>query len=206
MLVTKYNAFYNITAEEKWLNEQGAKGLLLVDMRPFAYVFEKTNINRKYTMEWLDSSPETPENIQYIKGRTSINTVCCGSKNCYVYFATSAGYKFERNEKSVALIKKRYLSLAIISTIIAVIMLSLMIYNISWMNTFDEMKYTNKEGDEVTGYVVPYDKDEIVIFKDIVVGKNPARLFLLLVVPITGGTCIAAVYTWATHISSKQTL
>ena len=64
--VTKSNVFFDRANEEKWLDRCGEQGLLLVGHKTFRYIFEKTDSKWNYTVEWLDSSPLTEENAEYI--------------------------------------------------------------------------------------------------------------------------------------------
>ena len=181
MQIKKHRVFYNIAAEEKWLDSMGAKGYLLVGTAPFTYCFEKRGGELTYSGEWLDSSPYAAENEPYVKSRTGRETFCCG-KGCRAYFA-SAG-ECAHSAKSVLLAKRRYKRTAIFWTVIAALMIGLLVYNVIWAGKFDEMEYAAKSG----------------LFKN----RNPAIAFMTFVLPLTAAALLAAFYCFVTYFNYKN--
>ena len=196
----KYKTFYDVEKEEKWLNEQGKKGLLLVDTLPFTYTFDKTHKKWTYSMEWLDSSPDTEENAEYIKKRSMKNCLYCGKKNCFAYFAAEGDTPPAKSKDAFSAISKRYAKIAVFVSIIAVFLVLLVAYNFVWQGRFDGLEYV-KDDEKVVGYTVPYDKDEIVGAFKWVVGKNPASIFLAFLIPITILFVSYDAYLW--YIAAK---
>ena len=200
MSILKYNTFYDVEKEEKWLNEQGKKGLLLVDTLPFTYTFDKTHKKWTYSMEWLDSSPDTEENAEYIKKRSMKNCVYCGKKNCYAYFASEGETPPPKSGKAYGAISKRYGKIALFVLVITLFLVLLTVYNFVWQGRFDSLEYV-KDGKKVVGYTVPSSSDEIEPIFGWVVGKNPASIVLGFLVPITVLFFAYDVYLWL--IASK---
>lgn len=185
MVIKKHRVFFNAAAEEKWLDSLGEKGLLLVGLAPFTYRFEARGGKWTYSVEWLDSSPLTPENAAYIKEREG-RDVYCGSKNCYAYFAS--GKECVHNERHVSLAKKRYFTIAVFWFVIASLMAGLLIYNVIWAGNFRSMGIT------VNTKTMPA----------FINGSNPASAFLWLVIPLTAAAAFAAVYCVYTAFAYKK--
>ncbi len=200
MSVLKHKTFYDVEKEQKWLDEQGKNGLLLVDTLPYTYTFDKTHKKWKYSMEWLDSSPDTEENAAYIKKRSMKNCVYCGKKNCYAYFASEGDTPPAKSAGAYNAIAERYRKIAVFASIIAVFLVVLCVYNFVWQGRFDALEYT-VDGEKTVGYTVPSSKDEIVPIFGWVVGKNPASIFLAFIVPITVLFAAYDIYLW--RVASK---
>lgn len=199
--VIKYRTFYDVEKEEKWLNKQGQDGLLLVDTVPFGYTFDKTHKKWTYSMEWLDSSPDTEENAAYIKKRSMKNCFYCGKKNCYAYFASEGNTPPAKSASAFDAISKRYTKIAVFAAVIAVFLLLLVVYNFVWQGRFNDLEYVNKDGESVVGYTAPYDSNEIVGAFKWVVGKNPASLFLAFLIPIAALFASYDGYLW--YVAAK---
>jgi len=70
MRKTVYKWFWawEFDKEEKWLNEMAAKGLTLVSMHFFKYMFEETDPGEyQIRIELLDKRPNHPESETYIR-------------------------------------------------------------------------------------------------------------------------------------------
>ncbi len=185
-LVRKIRVFFSLYSEEKFLNKNGKKGLLLRKVYPFVYFFDETETVWSYSMEWLNSSPETPENKEYLEVRKEKEgVVYCGRRNCFAFLAKEGATPPEKSPAAVKALKKRYFSLAIFWTICLVYVAGLVLYNLSWAGKFNKM-----------GYKVPADKDEIMPYFNFVVGKNPAKLFLAFLWPIAAAVAAATVFYW----------
>lgn len=70
MRFTKYKVLFawDFEKEEKWLNEMSAKGMQLVGVGIFKYIFEEGNPGEYfYRIELLEELPTHPESISYIR-------------------------------------------------------------------------------------------------------------------------------------------
>ena len=186
MEIKKHRVFFNVAAEEKWLDSLGKKGLLLVGTAPFTYYFEQRSGEWTYSVEWLDSSPLTPENAEYIRSRTG-RDVYCGSKNCYVYFASSG--ECAHSHKNVQLTQRRYFRIAAFWAVIAALMAGLLVYNIVWAGKFKTLDYVIGAKDSVPGFMV---------------GRNPAHVFLWFVIPLTVAALLVFAYCALTAAAYKR--
>ena len=66
--IRKWFWVWEFDKEEKWLNEMAAKGLTLVSMHFFKYIFDETDpAEYQIRIELLDKSPTHPESEQYIR-------------------------------------------------------------------------------------------------------------------------------------------
>lgn len=84
-------AFWNYEKEEKWLNEKAAKGLALSDYSWCRYVFEETPYGEYiYRIEFLDSLPTHPENINYIKFLEETGVEFVSSYGNWIYLRKKA--------------------------------------------------------------------------------------------------------------------
>lgn len=173
-VVYRFRAFLNVTAEERFLNRMGLKKFFLAKAFPFLYVFRRTDEVWSYSMEWLDSSPMTEENQQYIAIKTAGGPLqyCC-KRGCFAFFAWERNVPPEKSPEAVSAIKKRYRSLFIFWSIVSAFALGLIAYNLAWALKFKEM-----------GYKVWDNPNEIEKAFQFVVGKNPAALFLYFLIPI----------------------
>lgn len=171
----KIRAFFGVETEEKFLNRMGKRKFLLIKTYPFFYIFKLTDTVWSYSAEWLDSSPDTEDNKKYIAEKCeNENLKCCGKRSCFVYFASEGETVPEKSHKALNRIKKRYRSLSVFWSVISAYLTGLLIYNIIWANKFSDM-----------GYKVHDDTAEIERIFVFVVGKNPAVLFLYLMIPLT---------------------
>lgn len=85
--VIKSYFVWNCDKEEKWLNEMAAKGLSLVSVGFFNYLFDD-NKSDEYTirLELLDNLPSHPESQQYIRFVEETGAEYVGSVFRWVYF------------------------------------------------------------------------------------------------------------------------
>ena len=179
--VTKANVFFDRANEEKWLDRCGEQGLLLVGRRKFRYIFEETGSKWSYAVEWLDSSPLTEENAEYInqKELSGRYRYCCG-RSCFAYFASES--RAVHSERGVARTQKRYNAITVFWALLALFFIGLLIYNIVWAGKFDTMEYVIEDTSDIPEFL-----------KSLLVGKNPARLFSYVLWPLAGiAACIAA--------------
>lgn len=149
--MTVVRVFYNADAEERWLNKFGARGYKLVSKTPFEYHFEKTNAKWYYIIEWLDSSPESEENEEYIRSRVG-SAIYCGKSNCYAYFASRS--PLEHSSACLRLARKRYYTVAAFWAAVAAIGMGLLAYNVIWIGKFNAMDYGNPAWKAVS-YIAP---------------------------------------------------
>lgn len=149
--MTVIKVFYNVDAEERWLNKFGARGYKLVSKTPFEYHFEKTGAKWHYIIEWLDSSPESEENAEYIKARVG-NAIYCGKSNCYAYFASRS--PLEHSSAGLKRARRRYYTVAAFWAAVAAVGLGLLIYNLIWVGKFNAMEYGNPARTAVC-YIAP---------------------------------------------------
>lgn len=190
MTVRKFKRFFSVATEEKFLNTMGAKQLLLTGMSSLFYIFEQSEKKWSYSAEWLDSSPDTEENRKYITEKCKEeNLRYCGKRACFAYFATEGEAVLEKSHEAKSKIKKRYRSLSIFWSILSAYMAGLMVYNIIWAEKFKAM-----------GYKVHDDTAEIERIFTFVVGKNPAVLFLYIVIPLTAMVLAVAVLYWFEYV------
>lgn len=186
MLIRKLKTFSSVDAEEKLLNKMGAKKRLLIATSPLFYVFAPSDTVWSYSAEWLDSSPDTEENQKYIAEKCEKeNLKYCGKRNCFAYFASEGDTVPEKSYEAKYKIKKRYRSLSVFWSVVFAYMTGLLIYNVVWAEKFKDM-----------GYKVHDDTAEIERIFDFVVGKNPAVLFLYLVIPLTAMVLTLTALYW----------
>jgi hypothetical protein len=77
--------------EEKWLNEMSAKGLQLVSVGFFKYVFEDGEKGKYiYRLEMLENLVSSPESISYIKFLEETGVEFVGSVFRWSYFRKKA--------------------------------------------------------------------------------------------------------------------
>lgn len=174
--------------EEQWLNKLGSKGYLLKSKSRGKYVFEKIEKKVTYCIDYLDESPNTPDNAEYLK-----------KKDVRGFKGNSAYISGE--EHTVATLSRqsaRYGKLSAFFGVILALFTALFVYNLSYVNFFKSIDY-----------VVPADKNEILSIFNFVVGKNPAVLFMwLLAVVIAVLVAVTAIYAheWLSWSKAKNTL
>ena len=66
--MTAHKVFVSEHDEQKWLNRMGAKGFVLVGKKCGRYEFEKADVKAEYIVDYLDDSPKTPDNTEYLRG------------------------------------------------------------------------------------------------------------------------------------------
>ena len=167
-----FNIFLSEHNEEKWLNSLGAQGWLLKCKRPFVYSFEKTDKPVVYHIDYLADSPYTDVNRAYMKDKS-----VCAVKGNSAYVVSGA-----HGECSLRRQAKRYETLAVFFTVLSVLFFALAMYNVYYMNFFNEI-----------GYTVPANSNEILPMFNFVVGKNPAELFLFVVAAVFAVMCAYAI-------------
>jgi hypothetical protein len=93
MRFTKYKVFFawDFEKEEKWLNEMSAKGMQLINIGVFKYIFEEGNPgDYVYRIELLDQWPSHPESMSYIRFLEDTGVEHIGSLLRWVYFRKKA--------------------------------------------------------------------------------------------------------------------
>ena len=93
MRFTKHKVFFawDFEKEEKWLNEMSAKGMQLVGVGAFKYIFEEGNPgDYVYRIELLDQWPSHPESMAYIRFLEDTGAEHIGSLLRWVYFRKKA--------------------------------------------------------------------------------------------------------------------
>ncbi len=190
--VTKVKVFFDRANEEKWLDRCGGQGLLLVGHKKFRYIFEKTDSKWSYTVEWLDSSPLTEENAEYIKQKElSGRYRYCGGTSCFAIFASES--HAAHSERGVARTQRRYNAISVFWAAIALFFIGLLVYNIVWTGEFDTMEYVIEETHDIPEFL-----------KSLLVGKNPARLFCYALWPLTCAATLTAVYCGAVALHYRS--
>jgi hypothetical protein len=94
MRITKHKVLFawDFEKEEKWLNEMSAKGMQLVSVGLFKYVFEEgTPGEYVYRIELLDEWPTHPESMSYIHFMEDTGAEHIASLMRWVYFRKKAG-------------------------------------------------------------------------------------------------------------------
>ncbi len=89
MKKTVYKVFWawESEKEEKWLNDQAAKGLNLVATGAFRYVFEEGEPGTyAYRLELLDNLPSTEASQEYFRFMEDVGVEQVGSIGRWVYF------------------------------------------------------------------------------------------------------------------------
>jgi hypothetical protein len=89
MRFTKYRILFawDFEKEEKWLNEMSAKGMQLVGVGIFKYIFEEGNPGEySYRIELLEELPTHPESIAYIRFMEDTGAEHIASILRWVYF------------------------------------------------------------------------------------------------------------------------
>jgi hypothetical protein len=93
MRFTKYKVFFawDFEKEEKWLNEMSVKGMNLIGVGAFKYVFEEGNPgDYVYRIELLDEWPSHPESMAYIHFLEDTGAEHIGSVLRWVYLRKKA--------------------------------------------------------------------------------------------------------------------
>lgn len=186
--MTVNKIFISEFGEEKWLNKLGSKGYLLKAKSKGKYVFKKIEKKVTYCIDYLDESPQTPDNAEYLKDKN-----VCGFKGNSAYIADGA-HTVETLSRQSA----RYGKLSAFFAVLLGLFVALFVYNLEYVNFFKSIDY-----------VVPADKNEILSIFDFVVGKNPALLFMwLLAVVLAVLVAVTAIYTheWLSWSKAKNTL
>ena len=158
--MTAHKVFVSEYDEQKWLNRMGAKGFVLVGRKRGRYEFEKSDVKAEYTVDYLDDSPGSPDNTEYLRDKD-----VCGFKGNSVYILGGI-----HTAESLGRQSARYGKLSVFFGVVTALFAALFAYNLKYVNYFNEI-----------GYVVPADKDEILPIFNFVVGKNPAMLFMWVV-------------------------
>ena len=187
--IIRFRMFFGVENQDKFLNRMGKQNLLLSKAYPFIYIFKPTDTVWSYSVEWLNSAPESRENQEYISQKCeSENLTYCGSKYCFAVFASPGEATPEKSRKTMEKIKSRYFTLSLFWSILSVYLTGLTVYHITWANKFN-----------LSGYKVPDDKGEIMPQFDFVVGKNPAVLLLYLLIPLTALILAVTVMYWTEY-------
>lgn len=174
--------------EEKWLNKLGSKGYLLTAKSIGKYTFEKIEKKVTYCIDYLDESPQTPDNAEYLKNKN-----VRGFKGNSAYISGE-----EHTVESLSRQSARYGKLSAFFGVILALFAALFVYNLRYVSFFKSIDY-----------VVPADKNEILSIFNFVVGKNPAVLFMwLLAVIIAVLAVITAIFAheWLSWSKSKNSL
>ena len=152
----------------------GAKGLVLVGKKCGRYEFEKTDVKAEYIVDYLDDSPKSPDNTEYLRGKD-----VCGFKGNSAYIRGGVHTAASLGRQSA-----RYGKLTLFFGVVTVLFAALFAYNLKYVNYFNEI-----------GYVVPANGDEILPIFNFVVGKNPATLFMWVVAAFLVAAAVLTV-TW----------
>ncbi len=158
----KHKYFISEYNEEKWLNQMGGSGFKLVKKSFFTYEFESTDKTYKYRIDFLPDPVEAEESVEYLKDKH-----CCGNKGSSVYILN-----MEHTVETASAHEKRYSALAMFFGVCFLFFAALFTYNVSCMSFFDAEKY-----------VIKTDVNEIWSIFNFIVGKNPAALFLWVIMP-----------------------
>lgn len=158
--MTAHKVFVSEHDEQKWLNRMGAKGFVLVGKKCGRYEFEKADVKAEYIVDYLDDSPKTPDNTEYLRGKD-----VCGFKGNSAYIRNGVHTAAPLGRQAA-----RYGKLSVFFGAVTALFAALFAYNLKYVNYFNEIEY-----------VVPANKDEILPIFNFVVGKNPAALFMWVV-------------------------
>jgi len=83
----KVFAMWNFDKEEQWLNEMAAQGLSLVNVAPFRYDFEETDMGAyQVRLEMLADLPSNPKSQNYIRFLEETGVEHIGTIFRWVYF------------------------------------------------------------------------------------------------------------------------
>lgn len=170
--MTAHKVFVSEYDEQKWLNNMGARGFVLVGKKCGRYEFEKADVKAKYIVDYLDDSPGSPDNTEYLRGKD-----VCGFKGNSAYIRDGVHTAASLRRQTA-----RYGKLAIFFGVVTVLFAALFVYNLKYVNYFNEIEY-----------VVPANKDEILSIFNFVVGKNPAALFMWVVALFLSAAAVCTV-------------
>ncbi len=162
MILKKY--FISEYKEEKWLNSLGKKGYLLESKCGFDYEFKKTERPVRYYIDYLPDAPESEESKEYLENKNAV-----AFKGNSVYVVSNGDRPCEAYSHQI----KRYGKLALFFGVLFVLFCALFVYNVQNAMFFNEI-----------GYVVPNDKKAIFDIFRFVIGKNPAQMFMFLLLLI----------------------
>ncbi len=162
MILKKY--FISEYKEEKWLNSLGKMGYLLESKRGFDYEFKKIERPVRYYIDYLTDAPESEESKEYLENKNAV-----AFKGNSVYVVSDGDRPYEAYSRQT----KRYGKLALFFGILFVLFCALFVYNIKNAMFFKDI-----------GYVVPNDKNAVLDIFRFVIGKNPAQMFMILLVLI----------------------
>ncbi|MEG2118234.1 MAG: DUF2812 domain-containing protein, partial [Clostridia bacterium] len=166
-IVKSSKSFISSLNEEKWLNKQGEKGLLLYEIKNENFCFKKTDLKYVYSAEFCYDSPKTPQNQAYIENMVAEGKIFCGIKGNFVYFANTSEIGIKKSISALAELKRRSRTMSIFGSVLSVFFLALFAYNVYYTVFFNSISY-----------VIPANSEEILKIFNFIVGKNPALLFL----------------------------
>lgn len=162
MILKKY--FISEYKEEKWLSSLGGKGYLLESKSGFTYEFKKTERPVRYYIDYLPDAPESEDSKEYLKDKTAV-----AFKGNSVYVVSDENRPSEAYGHQI----KRYGKLALFFGVLFVLFCALFAYNVKMAMYFNEI-----------GYTIPNDKNAILDIFKFLVGKNPAQMFMLLLLVV----------------------
>ena len=178
-IVTKTRIFVSWRAEEKWLNAMGAKGYRLTGVDAFDYKFTiAAGQTFVYSLEWLDVSPMSDEGGRFAAKRAEDGFSLCASKRGWAYYIREGTDVPEKDTSALRLTMGHYRAVSLFALVMFLVFTGLTAYNFYYQSVF-----------AAEGYTIPKSSMSVEFFRNIynnlLVGKNPATVLLLLLVPIT---------------------
>ena len=197
-IVTKTRIFVSWRAEEKWLNAMGAKGYRLADVDAFDYKFTvaagKTFV---YSLEWLDVSPLSDEGERFAAERAESGFSLCASKRGWAYYIREGADAPEKDAPALRLTMRHYRAVSVFLLVLFVVFTGLTAYNFYYQSVF-----------AAEGYTIPKSSISVEFFRSIynnlLVGKNPATVLLLLLVPVTAVLLLLCAFFGSEYFATRR--
>ncbi|MGM9610319.1 MAG: DUF2812 domain-containing protein [Candidatus Woodwardiibium sp.] len=196
--MTKTRIFVSWRAEEKWLNAMGAKGYRLADVDAFDYKFTvaagKTFV---YSLEWLDVSPLSDEGERFAAERAESGFSLCASKRGWAYYIREGADAPEKDAPALRLTMRHYRAVSLFLLVLFLVFTGLTAYNFFYQSVF-----------AAEGYTIPKSSISVELFRSIynnlLVGKNPATVLLLLLVPVTAVLLLLCAFFGSEYFATRR--